>query len=59
MTRRIVIREDRKPTFARSLYDGALPVDMVIAGSIAAVKRPSILSVAEYESENAGEVPQE
>jgi hypothetical protein len=32
------------PSFARTLFDGALPVDMVVAGSRAAMVRPGILS---------------
>lgn len=37
-------REFKRPSFARTLYDGALPLDMVFSGSVAASERPGILS---------------
>lgn len=59
MTKRIIVRDDnsRRPTFARTLFDGALPIDLVIAGSLAAVERPRILSRKGDEEE--GDTPEE
>lgn len=46
MARRIIVRDEKeKPkTFARSLFDGSLPLDVVFSGAIAATRRPGILS---------------
>lgn len=37
-------RQFKRASFGRALFDGALPLDMVIQGSIVAQERPSILS---------------
>ena len=34
----------RKPSWAKALYDGALPLDVVFSGSNIASQRPGILS---------------
>lgn len=38
------VREFKQPSFARTLYDGALPLDMVFSGSNVQWERPGILS---------------
>jgi hypothetical protein len=45
MTKRIIVRDtERRPTWGRALFDGALPLDVVFAGAEAARRRPGILS---------------
>lgn len=57
MAKRIPPRDATKgPTFARSLYDSTLPLDVVFAGTMAATQRPGILSErAEQEEEEDDE----
>ncbi|HEY6019360.1 MAG TPA: hypothetical protein VIY48_05475 [Candidatus Paceibacterota bacterium] len=54
MSKRVVVKEEkeRPQTFARSLYDSTLPLDVVFSGAMAATQRPGILSErAELEEE--------
>lgn len=54
MTKRINVAEtkEKRQTFARALFDGTLPVDMVFSGAELARQRPGILSErAEKEEE--------
>lgn len=44
MVKRLNSKQRAKLSFTRALFDGFLPVDMVLAGSELALVRPGILS---------------
>lgn len=43
----MTIRKFKRPTFGRALFDGPLPVDLVMAGSLAIQKRAAGVSDGE------------
>lgn len=51
--KRIIVTEtkEKRPTFARALFDGTLPLDMVFRGADLARQRPGILSEAAEKEE--------